>query len=142
MQIIVTGHGEFASGFASTVKMLAGQITGVSYLDFTEQMTEEELGAKFQNKLEEDPQAVFFCDLLGGTPYKQAVLLTKKYPKIAVIAGGNIGALLEVGLQGNLTAATDAHQVAQQLLSATKNATNEFKVKKRPHLEPEDSDGI
>lgn len=142
MQIIVTGHGNFASGFASTVKMLAGQITGVSYLDFTDEMTEEQLGTKFESKLKQDQHTVFFCDLMGGTPYKQAVLLTKKYSDVAVIAGGNIGALMEVGLQGNFKEKADAHQVAQQLLTATQNATNEFKGKKKRPLSEPDSDGI
>ena len=143
MQIIVTGHGNFATGLASTVQMLAGQIKGVSYLDFTEKMSEEELAAQFEKALQQDETAVFFCDLLGGTPYKQAVLLTPKYPSIAVVAGCNLGALLEIGRQAEMTSLTDAHQLAQQLLTASEAALNEFQPrrKQRPP-EQSESDGI
>ena len=32
MQIIVTGHGNFASGIESTVKLLAGSIKNIKYI--------------------------------------------------------------------------------------------------------------
>ncbi len=46
MQIIVTGHGNFASGIESTVKLLAGSIKNIKYIDFTEDMNEESLMKK------------------------------------------------------------------------------------------------
>ena len=33
MEIIITGHGNFASGIESTVKLLAGSIKNVKYAD-------------------------------------------------------------------------------------------------------------
>ena len=75
MQIVVTGHGNFATGIASTVQLLAGNVSGVQYVDFTADMNEETLTNKLQETLTQDQGTVFFCDLLGGTPYKQAATL-------------------------------------------------------------------
>ena len=99
MQIIVTGHGNFASGIESTVKLLVGSIKNVKYVDFTEDMDEENLMEKFEEVIKLNEHIVFFCDLLGGTPYKQAAILSTKSKKdISVICGCNVGSLLENGL--------------------------------------------
>lgn len=81
MQIIVTGHGNFASGIESTVKLLAGSIKNIKYIDFTEDMNEESLMKKFEEAIKLNEHIVFFCDLLGGTPYKQAAILSTKSKK-------------------------------------------------------------
>ena len=86
MQVIVTGHGNFASGIESTVKLLAGKIENVSYIDFTENMSEEDLAKEFKKQFDKDNQALFFCDLLGGTPYKQAAMLKAAHPSDDIAA--------------------------------------------------------
>ncbi|GAJ26524.1 PTS system, hyaluronate-oligosaccharide-specific IIA component [Liquorilactobacillus sucicola DSM 21376 = JCM 15457] len=125
MQIIVTGHGQFGTGIESTVKLLAGSIKNVKYIDFTSEMNEDDLAERFASILKKDFHAVFFCDLVGGTPYKQAVLKKDKYD-IAVVGGCNVGSLLEIGLQTDLTIATDVHEIAHKLIAATKVGAREF----------------
>lgn len=146
MQIIVTGHGNFASGIESTVKLLAGKIQGVSYIDFTEDMSEDDIAAKLSEQLSEDSSTVFFCDLLGGTPYKQAALLqaNNSDKDIAVICGCNVGSLLENGLVG-LDKFKDADELATKLMDSAKAGIRQFgksstKVAAQAQ-EPED-DGI
>ena len=121
MQIIVTGHGNFASGIESTVKLLAGSIKNVKYVDFTEDMDEENLMEKFEEVIKLNEHIVFFCDLLGGTPYKQAAILSTKSKKdISVICGCNVGSLLENGLTG-LDKFSDSTELAQALIESTKH---------------------
>ncbi|AUJ29449.1 PTS sugar transporter subunit IIA [Liquorilactobacillus hordei] len=141
MQIIVTGHGNFGTGIESTVKLLAGSIPDVRYIDFSANMNEQELANKFEELLQVDPKAVFFCDLIGGTPYKQAVYKKENY-EVAVIAGCNVGSLLEVGLQNNLKDATDVHVIAQSLVEAAKNGIQEFGVRKTQIIDESEEDGI
>ncbi|KRL00937.1 multidrug transporter [Liquorilactobacillus capillatus] len=140
MKIIVTGHGNFATGIESTVKLLAGSIKNVTYIDFTAEMTEEELATNFTSILKKDPNIVFFCDLVGGTPYKQAVL-EKENHNIAVVGGCNIGSLLEVGLQNDLTSVTNVHKIAEKLVTATKASVQEFGIQK-PKINEDISNGI
>ncbi|MDV7757608.1 PTS sugar transporter subunit IIA [Liquorilactobacillus mali] len=141
MQIIVTGHGNFGTGIKSTVKLLAGSIPNVNYVDFSANMNEEDLADEFESLLKEEAKAIFFCDLIGGTPYKQAVYKKENYD-VAVIAGCNVGSLLEVGLQTNLSEASDVHLVAQNLVEAAKNGIQEFGVRKTQILDEADEDGI
>lgn len=140
MQIIVSGHGHFASGLESTVKLLAGQLKQVSYIDFTREMDEDALRQAFKKQLDQDPQAVFFCDLFGGTPFKQAVLLSSDYADTAVIAGGNIAALMEVALPG-LNTYANAQELADKLLATSQAGLKKFK---RHHVRPQNAaeDGI
>lgn len=140
MQIIITGHGNFATGLQSTIKLLAGSISNVNYIDFLPDMNEQDLASEFESLLKEDPKAVFFCDLIGGTPYKQAVYQKEKYD-VAIIAGCNVASLLEIGLQTNLQDATDVHEVAQKLIEATRNSIQEFGTRKMKSTD-EDEEGI
>ncbi|MDN2452952.1 multidrug transporter [Lactobacillus sp. UCMA15818] len=141
MQIIVTGHGNFGTGIESTVKLLAGSIPNVRYVDFSADMNEEKLAAQFEEFLKKDSKAVFFCDLIGGTPYKQAVYKKEKY-EVAVVAGCNVGSLLEVGLQTDLTQASDVHEIAQNLIVAARTGIQEFGVRETQTLDEADEDGI
>lgn len=142
MKIIVTGHGKFASGIESTVKLLAGSIEGVRYIDFEDGMTDVTLMQKLE-KASGESRVIFFCDLIGGTPYKQAAMIQKNrgIDEVAVVAGCNVGSLLEIGLQNNLKELNSIHDVAQMLIETSKNGTQEF-GKKKITLDQSDSDGI
>lgn len=139
MQIIVTGHGKFASGIQSTVKLLAGQLKNVAFIDFTAEMDEQQLAAAFKKQLAADPEAVFYCDLFGGTPFKEAAKLTPDFPKIAVMAGGNVSALLEIALPG-LDSYANANDLADKLMTTAASGIKKFE---HHHLQTEsDGDGI
>lgn len=130
MEIIVTGHGNFASGFQSTVKLLAGSIEQIKYIDFTEKMTEESLSDEFLKIIIPNKKYIFFCDLVGGTPYKEAAKIsTKNANNIGVVAGCNIGSLLEVGIR--LDGIDDnIEQITKDLLDISLKGTQVFKLKK------------
>ncbi|MDR0297103.1 MAG: multidrug transporter [Streptococcaceae bacterium] len=135
MKIIVTGHGHFATGLESTVKLLAGEIPGVDYIDFLETMSEADL----LEKLPSENNLVFFCDLAGGTPYKLAALRTTQADNNAVMAGGNIAALLEIGLQYDLLTFKNAQELVNLLTLASHNGIQKFKsVKYSEKVDEED----
>lgn len=137
MQIIVSGHGQFASGIKSNIKLLAGNLPGLSFVDFTGDMDEQQLQDKFTALLKEDEQALFFCDLFGGTPYKQAVLLTRQYPQIAVVAGCNVGSLLEICVASDWQQESPA-SLGEKFVATSKQATRMFHHR---HVQTESADG-
>lgn len=141
MKIIVTGHGNFASGLESTVKLLAGTIPNTVFIDFTAEMSETDLATKFQQQLDAD-KTLFFCDLVGGTPYKEAVKLSFAHAdQAAVVAGCNIGSLLELGLNQAALDKMTLKEVAAQFVQVSQAGTQVFKH--RQVVEPEtDADGI
>ncbi|WP_125565838.1 PTS sugar transporter subunit IIA [Companilactobacillus insicii] len=142
MKIVVTGHGNFASGIHSTVKLLAGQLPGVSFIDFTGDMNEKSLSEEFTNEIKNDDSVVFFCDLLGGTPFKEAVKLSMSSDKdIQVTCGCNVGSLMEIGLQlssfdGNAT------DLANKLVETSKSQTQLFVHKENKFEADAEDDGI
>lgn len=143
MQIIVTGHGHFASGIESTVKLLAGSIKDVSYIDFTGEMSEKDLAEKLKKQAVKDKQTLFFCDLLGGTPFKQAVMYKVNNPTydVEVICGCNVGSLLEIALPGfsNYKVTND---LAKAIIDSSKAGIRQFGVRKPGLTETTDDDGI
>ncbi len=140
MKLIVTGHGNYATGIESTVKLLAGGLNGVSFIDFTGDMDENSLNKKFSDEIKNDDKVVFICDLLGGTPFKEAVKLSMSSNKeINVTCGCNVGSIMEVGLQ-LATFDGSAKELADKIVSISKNQTKVFEHKS---AEPEsDEDGI
>ncbi len=76
--IIVTGHGNFASGITSALELIAGPQDAYAALDFTSLSGTEELEKGMASALEslrsrEDVDGVLvLCDLVGGTPFKTA----------------------------------------------------------------------
>ncbi|KRO27295.1 PTS sugar transporter subunit IIA [Lactiplantibacillus fabifermentans] len=140
MKIIVTGHGNFATGIQSTVKLLAGELQNVEFIDFTGDMNDVSLNGKLTTALADTDKAVFFCDLLGGTPFKEAVKIsTTADQDIAVITGCNVGSLLEVGFQLADYAGT-ATELATTLVTTSKAQTKVFEH--HAVIQDADEDGI
>ena len=48
-----------------------------------------------------DDNYLVICDLLGGSPYKQAALLSCEHKNIRVVTGANVGGILDVSLKLN-----------------------------------------
>lgn len=143
MQIIVTGHGNFATGIESTVKLLAGSLKNVSYIDFTGEMSEDDIGAKLSEQANKDKHTLFFCDLLGGTPFKQAAIFKAKHPDldIEVICGCNVGSLLEIALPG-LDKYSTADDLAQAIIESSKSGIKQFGKSNSQVVQPDGEDGI
>ena len=122
--------------------MLAGANPALSYVDFTAEMTEDTVQQALARAVKPTESVVFFCDLLGGTPFKQAVMLSQKLPNdTAVIAGGNIGSLLEV----TPTLADDqetAAQLGDRLVALTQQHATRFKPGTVHNGPADDEDGI
>lgn len=78
--IIVTGHGNFASGLASSIEVIAGKQDKFEAIDFPIGSTNTELAKQLQEAVDRlNCSDIIFCtDIAGGTPFNQVLF----YPHI------------------------------------------------------------
>ncbi|WP_125706113.1 PTS sugar transporter subunit IIA [Lacticaseibacillus daqingensis] len=137
-QTIVTGHGRFATGMKGALDLLAGPQDTFTFIDFTEDLSEEALSGKLQAALTDTPTLIF-TDLVGGTPYKEAAKLAFNRHDVVVVAGCNLASLLETifgtyaSLPDYANALVAVTQRSAQVLDLSDDATD---------APDEDEDGI
>ena len=95
---ILTGHGAFADGLASALEMVAGpqdDFSRVTFFDDEAATFSERLASEISRLSKKCGEVLVFCDLLGGTPSNQALMLAATTPGVHVITGTNLPMLLE-----------------------------------------------
>lgn len=101
MQIIITGHGQYAFGMVSALRMVVGMKDNIHMVKFGPEDSTETYRERLVDVLESSEESILIlCDLSGGTPFKQAVLARHDHPKkvIEVIGGVNLAMLMEIAL--------------------------------------------
>ena len=140
--IIVSGHGNFASGLLSTLKLIAGEQENVIGIDFIDGQGSAELKNNIKETINNFGDDIFILtDLAGGSPFTNSVLLKEELinKNIEVISGTNIPMLLEVVLGRDNVELKDLIETAKE---AGANGINIFKLKEK-QLEDENlNDGI
>ena len=102
--IIITGHGQFASGIHSALTLISGTSPDVHAVNFEEGDTPDALGEKLAKilKIYENDSVVIFTDIIGGAPFRQAAQGHLVEPGNA---GGTVGERLgRGGLSGRQVA--------------------------------------
>ncbi len=105
--VIVTGHGGYATAMQRSLAMLVGELEGFSFVDFNEQDSVEMLQLRLDNVLAgfaPDAQVLFVCDVAGGSPFRTAAVLCMEHPGWAVVAGINTSAYSEIAFNTELSA--------------------------------------
>lgn len=127
--VIIVGHGNYGTGIESSIKLLAGQTKGIEFIDFLEEDTDVTLKDKISKAIAngETAKTLFVCDLLGGTPFKVCVEISYEKENMEVVAGCNIGAILETIL---LKDTMEIGELADNIVKGTKDTAVRFlKVK-------------
>ena len=99
--LIVTGHGHFASGLTSSLKLIAGEPKDYVAVDFEEQDSVEDLATKLtaaMDSLKDCDAILVLSDLAGGSPFKTSVEVGFPRGNVEVVAGTNLGMLVEINL--------------------------------------------
>lgn len=127
--MIATGHGSFATGITSGLKLLAGEPQDYETVDFLPEDSAEELAQKLDaayERLSGCEGIVIFADLTGGTPFNVSIRMKMEHPErqIEVIGGSNLPAVLE-GYMARMAGA-EIQSLAVQVLEAGKNAMLRF----------------
>lgn len=96
---VLTGHGQFAPGLKSAVDMVAGEQPNFEVVPFagSEAVT---FGDDLRTCIAKMRQAcdgvLVFVDLLGGTPFNQAIPMTTELDNVTVVTGTNLPMLVEL----------------------------------------------
>ena len=98
--LLITGHGHFATGLGSSLKLITGNTENIVYVDFEADHSTDTLTENINKGLDElkDCDGVLvLSDLAGGSPFKSAVECKVARPDqaIEVLAGSNLPMLIE-----------------------------------------------
>lgn len=95
--IIITGHGRFADGFMSSIKLIAGEQQDFIPVYFEHEVDELEADLrKAIADLSGCEGIIIFTDLQGGSPFKTAFEISLTVDGLAVISGTNLPMVAEV----------------------------------------------
>lgn len=118
--IIVTGHGFFATGITSALKLLVGEPEQFEAVDFEPEDSIDTLTDHLQAAVEHLSGCdgiLLLTDLRGGSPYNVASRLCMAGKEgLEVLAGTNLPMLIEVYMARGM--ATDAAALADTALKA------------------------
>lgn len=117
--IIITGHGNFASGLKSSLDLIVGNYDFIKVVDFTENKNPEELKNDIKSIIDKcsDNELYIFTDLAGGTPFKVSSELALNN-NIKVFCGTNLPMLIEVGMMVSLGCDIDVNFIKETGINA------------------------
>ena len=123
--LVLSGHGTFASGIASALSMVAGDQPHVSVVTVADEGAAD-YPARPREAVEREVAAcegvVVFVDLLGGTPFNQAMLLGAEHGQVRIVTGANLPMLIETLFLRNLDARLTADDAVAIALSSGRAA--------------------
>lgn len=109
---VIVGHGEFASGLLSAVQQICGRVdafAAVSNRDYPAEELERILREHVANGAE-----IIFTDLPGGSAATAARRVMRDNPKLVLVTGANLAALLEFALGAQCGPATAARTAVEK----------------------------
>ncbi|MCI1664805.1 MAG: PTS sugar transporter subunit IIA [Atopobiaceae bacterium] len=139
--IIVTGHGSFATGMTSALKLIVGDVEGYESVDFDSLEGTDDLERDLTAALDAlsgCDGTLVFCDLVGGSPFKTAVTLGVAREGVRVMAGTNLGTLIETYMTRDSAANVD--ELADRAVETAKKQVTLFQMA-APAQDESDEDG-
>ena len=141
---ILTGHGHFSTGLKSALDMIAGPQEAFEIVAFTEEEAGaygDTLRAAVKAMREKTDGVLIFCDLMGGTPFNQSMMITAEQDNISVVAGTNLPMLIELLLTRG--AGSSLNELADQAVSVGQMGIVHKALEAAPvDDEDDDEDGI
>ena len=99
MKILIVGHGEYATGMKSAIKLLTGVNNNIDAINLNEELTHNDYTIMVQEYVANNKELVIFADMTGGAPFQIAsreILLNESSENQFVIGGVSVGCILEV----------------------------------------------
>lgn len=125
--LLVTGHANFASGLTSSLELICGEPTHYAYVDFLSDYSVEDLERELNKAIESlsDCDSILICsDLIGGSPFKSSVVLSLEHENMRVVAGVNLGMLVEVNMSRQFI--DDVDSLANQAVEVGKTSVLKY----------------
>lgn len=117
---ILTGHGQFAPGLASSIAMVAGDQPNFVVVPFEEADAGtygDTLRAAITELRGNTDGVVCFVDLLGGTPFNQSMMISAGMDNVEVVAGTNLPMLLETLIMRGMNEGMTVDEIISTALS-------------------------
>ena len=99
MKILIVGHGEYATGIKSAIKLLTGVSNNIDAINLNEELTHNDYTVMVQEYVANNKDLIIFADMTGGAPFQIAsreILLNEASENQFVIGGVSVGCILEV----------------------------------------------
>lgn len=143
--LLITGHGRFAGGMGSALKLVTGNTEHIAYVEFEEDHSTETLTENLNKAFEElkDCDGVLvLADLAGGSPFKCAVecKFARQGQAIEVVAGANLPMLVEGSMM--MGAFDSPLDLANALIQTGKDYIMRFELETKREEEEDEEDGI
>ena len=125
--------------------MIAGKQTAYKVVPFLEsdpiETLENNLRDAMKELQEETEGIVVFADLLGGSPFKSAMVASMDFDNVEVVVGTNLPMLIEIAMLREF--ASSAQDVVTQSLTAGREAIQQVSLPTpQDKVVEEDGDGI
>ncbi|MEG6532740.1 PTS sugar transporter subunit IIA [Caldibacillus thermoamylovorans] len=118
--VLLVSHGELANAMKESVELIIGNQPNVYALPMNEQATlssySVELEKVVKDLLRVYDELILLADIKGGTPCNASAFLLLKYEQIKLIAGFNLGLVIEACI------------TPLSLMELVKNATNSIEI--------------
>ena len=124
--IILTSHGNLASGVYSSVKMIAGDFSNIRICELHNGENFDNLDKKLlkaYDELNSYDNILILCDMAGGTPFNRAVLTLSKKKNVSFICGLNF----EMLYQALTLDIKDKDHLVGEILRTSKRSITEYK---------------
>lgn len=138
--LIISGHGNFASGLHTSLKLISGESNNIEYVDFEETDSIEDLRKKYFNSLQNLDNCssiLALSDLAGGSPFKTLVEIKTEIDKpMEVIAGTNLPMLLEISMTKDIS--DDLNFLTESSIGIGRSSIVKFNFLVHEEIEVED----
>lgn len=115
-QILILTHGELANGFKDSVRMIAGEVPNLTAqcvsIDETIETVKERITA-FIASCDPMDHKVILTDIPGGSTTQAAFTFINTKEKVHVVAGINLGLVLEIVLNNDEDIESSLHQAVE-----------------------------
>lgn len=128
--ILVTGHGNFATGLLSAANLISGVHEQVCGVDFVQGDSTDDLRAKLSAVVAQAPgELLVLTDIAGGSPYNLAVTIKSEQPGrvMEVASGANIPMLISAIMERE---GQTAAELADSVIETAARAVKRFQFKK------------
>ncbi|GAB6167993.1 hypothetical protein JCM1393_04530 [Clostridium carnis] len=99
MKVLVVGHGEYATGIKSAIKLLTGVDEAIDAINLNDELTHEDFTVMIKKYVAENEKLIIIADITGGAPFQitsREVLLNENSDDQYVIGGVSVACILEI----------------------------------------------
>ena len=123
--ILIVGHGNFATGMKSAFDLLLGESDRVHAQDLSGDITHEKFEDIVTDYLNNHDQLIVFADLMGGAPSQ---IVTRKIAELAkskeqfVVSGVSLGLMIDVAT--NILVLNDEENMLEKIDNSLDSVRN------------------